>query len=101
MSEIGTGIVKVETMLRMAQGEINELKTRLKAADVGIGQMAEQLHTATLNFCALVVQQGGLARITPEEIDVDYSVSWKQDPATKTWLWTIAKKAPAKLEIVQ
>jgi hypothetical protein len=101
MSELGTGIVKVETMLRMAQVEIDELKTRLQIADAGIAKMADQLRASTLSFCALVVQQGGTAMITPEELEPSYTMNRKQDPATKAWLWTVTKQVPPKLEIVQ
>jgi hypothetical protein len=90
----GQGILTTETMLRMAQAEIDALKTQV-GQDLGIMEKLKgRLHEATLAFCAVVLQAGGTVTITPAELDAGYTMSVRIDPATHAKVWTIAKKEP-------
>jgi hypothetical protein len=87
----GAGILKTETMLRAAQGEINALRAQLNAAN----EAGERLMNAVIgasSYCnALVVQAGGSATITREEVQAAYEVSRRDDPATHAVTFTVKK----------
>jgi len=88
------GILTTETMLRMAQGEIDDLKARL-VHTIGVAEVLDRrLHQATIAFCAVVLQAGGKVTITPVELEAAYTMSLKTDPATHAQVWTIAKQGP-------
>ena len=91
---MGQGILTAETMLRMAQAEIDVLKAAVDAGNIGLKRARRRLHEATLAFCAVVLQAGGTVTITPAELDADYTMSVKIDPATHAKVWTVAKKEP-------
>ena len=92
------GILTTETMLRMAQSEIDDLKARL-AHTIGVAEkLSGRVHQATLAFCAVILQAGGKVTITPAELEAAYTMSLKTDPATHAQVWTIAKQEP-KLEV--
>lgn len=98
----GAGILTTETLLRTAQAEINDLSEQLAQAAGVIERLEHQLKQATLAFCSLVVQHGGKATITPAELEANYTMGRRQDPASHASTWTIERKEPKpKLEIVQ
>lgn len=90
----GPGILTAETMLRMAQAEIDDLKERLAQSVIEAEKFRRRLHEATLAFCAVVLQSGGTVTITPAELDLGYTMNLKIDPATHAKVWTIAKQKP-------
>lgn len=99
MSGLTGGIFTVETMLRMAQAEIDDLKGRLTHT-IGVAEKLEgRLQQATLAFCAVVLQAGGKVTIMPAELETPYTMSLKTDPATHAKVWTIVKQE-TKLVVV-
>ncbi len=68
MQDPVSNILKPETMLRMAQSEIEELRAAVLAADELLERVSAQFQQATLAFAALVLQHGGEATITQEEM---------------------------------
>jgi len=87
-------VMAPETMLRMAQSEIDDLKARL-AHTIGVAEkLSARVHQATLAFCVVVLQAGGKVTITPAELEVVYAISLRTDPATHAKIWTVAKQEP-------
>jgi len=79
----GAGILKPEIMLRQAQGEIEQLRRRVAAIERAAGELQHALDTSTKCFAAAVVQLGGRATITEDELEATYRFGLRRiDPAT-------------------
>ena len=97
---LGAGIMTTETLLRTAQAEIDELRAGILAADEVVKRLQNQIANATLGFAALVLQLGGEATVTQEEMRAVYSMRRKEDPATHALTYTAEKREPAKPHLV-
>lgn len=96
----GAGILTTEAMLRMSQTEIDQLRARLTRADEAVKGLLAEVQVTSVFFCALIVQAGGTATITQEEIKALYSMGRRQDPATHALTFTAEKVENEKLPLV-
>jgi len=79
-------------LLRTAQAEIDELRGGVLAADELVKKLSDQVRSATLAFAALVLQYGGTATITQEEMRAVFTMHRKIDPATRALSYTVTKR---------
>jgi hypothetical protein len=92
MQDPVTGILKPEVALRMAQADVDELRIAVLAADDLLEKLKAQLQHATLAFAALVLQHGGEATITQEEMRAVFTMQRKVDPATKALTYKVTRR---------
>ena len=93
---VSGSLMKPEVMLRMAQAELeaelDELRATVLAANELLERVSAQLQQATLAFAALVLQHGGEATITQEEMRNVFTMQRKIDPATKALTYKVTKR---------
>jgi len=80
---VTAGILKPEVMLRQAQAEVEQLRRIAGALQAKVAELTAAVDTATTCFAAVIVQLGGRATITEDELAATYRFGLRRiEPST-------------------